>query len=170
MENKLHYLFLMSLLGTACMANSESNTAINPKDILNKGKVLHTKEQPPSEKKSDLPMTTFRQDIKNHPVLWVLSSILAMFSSFLITGTSMGWFFDLLVEDKAPSPYPMRALVVPFVFLFIAFILYALASLIAAMWTSRWGSETKKGAPPPHYLLLALVFGVLYVSLFLLTY
>ena len=91
-------MFLLSLLGTASMADAGSHTEVNTKKILKEGNVLEKKGAHTSEKKVDVPMTPLWQDIKNHPVLWGVSYILCVFSSGLLILANFFFFVFLNVD------------------------------------------------------------------------
>ena len=160
MKNKLPYLFLISLIGTARMAATEAPLATDPpKESISKheNEVLKKQGEPSSGERVDVPVTSFFEDVKNHPVLWGISYLLhsVIFSIandyfvarknavfFGETDRSIFWTVFNGVEDVTKSFLSLPAV---FLLFFVSFPLSVLLSLALASWKSRWRVQDEKG-------------------------
>ena len=152
MPKKLHYLFLISLLGTACMGGTASHTRATREENP-AGSIFLDAYEESAESETDAlvaVMTPFWMDITNHPLLWIFASIVGILSSLCTIVLCFlfyvcVWLMLICLCQKEPT-FRMAYLLTPFLVLpLLLLIVYAPASLIAAMCTSRWENESDEG-------------------------
>ena len=169
MTKKLHYIFLLSLFGTSCMANAASNIGAEPlTQGIGRNEVLPKEQASFSKEEHYHPLTSLSQDIKNHPVLWVVLSFLSVVPSlqvspfYLIGETSvlkyLNWssimgidplktsvLFEINEENNVVSEFWSEFRGAFFNYLCADFLLYAIVSILLASWATLWGNKAKKG-------------------------
>ena len=147
MVKRAHCLFIISLLGTACMAGPESNIATEKPKEIKGNKIPKRGRRHLSKKKDCLPVITLKEDITKHPVLWVgfsLCSIASFFLVHLLAASLLGNDYKGLYSIFAQKLVKNRLILIG-VNLLLTVGIYTVTSIVLASWGSRWVDKEKKG-------------------------
>ena len=144
MGRKSHYLFIISLLGTACMAGSESNIATEKPKEMKGNKIPKTEQRHVSKREVGSPIITLKKDIKNHPDLWIGFSLWSIFSSFSLFVLT-AWLFGFKLQNwESTGLYLLKRIGVIGVSLLLGVGIYTAISILLANWVSLWVDKGQK--------------------------